>query len=96
MIHLPIDNRPDYKNITSSATAKDVRHIDNSERTRSIRRESTKERRRMPDRRRAQASMDNKERRRVSDRRSPLLLNARSAKPEALYSRKGSSINIKA
>ncbi|WP_250657474.1 hypothetical protein [Alkalimarinus coralli] len=96
MIFLPIDHRPDYKNRTTTATSKDVRHVDHSETTQQIRRERASERRRMPDRRKKQAPLAGKERRRVNDRRSPLLLNAHSAKPEALHSRKGATINTKA
>ncbi|UZE95059.1 hypothetical protein [Alkalimarinus alittae] len=96
MITLPIEHRVDYKNKSTSATSKDVRHVDHSETTQSIRRENTAERRRMPDRRRKQDPVTGNEKRRVNDRRSPLLLNAHSAKPEQLYSRKGSSINTTA
>ena len=95
MIHLPIDNRPDYKNTSTTATAKDVRYVDHSEKNQVVRKERSSERRRMPDRRKKQAALSGKDRRRVNDRRSPLLLNANSAKPEALYSRKGSSIDTK-
>lgn len=96
MISLPIEHRVDYKNQTTSATSKDVRHVDHSETTQTIRRDRTNERRRMPDRRRKQTPIAGQEKRRVNDRRSPLLLNAKSAKPEQLYSRKGSSINTTA
>ncbi len=97
MIHLPLDQRPDYKRTTSapSAAAKDVRHVDNSDESQHVRRERAIERRRMPDRRRKQTAIADKERRRLSDRRSPLLLNARSAKPEELYCRRGGSIDTK-
>ncbi|MFD2229803.1 hypothetical protein [Alkalimarinus sediminis] len=96
MISLPVEHRVDYKKPSTSATSKDVRHIDHSETTQTIRRDRTTERRRMPDRRRRQDTITGQEKRRVSDRRSPLLLNAKSAKPEQLYSRKGSSIDTKA
>ncbi len=96
MITLPIEHRIDYKTQSTSATSKDVRHVDHSETTQTVRRDKTTERRRMPDRRRKQTPMKGQEKRRVNDRRSPLLLNAKSAKPEQLYSRKGSSINTKA
>ena len=96
MISLPIEHRVDYKNQSTSATSKDVRHVDHSETTQTIRRDRTTERRRMPDRRRKQDAMAENEKRRVNDRRRPLLLNAKSAKPEQLYCRKGSSIDTKA
>ena len=96
MIQIPIDNRKDYTNRTSSATAKDVRHVDLSDKVQSLRRDKVNERRRRPDRRRQQSTLLSKDRRKPSDRRSPLLLNARSAKPEALHSRKGFTIDTKA
>lgn len=96
MITLPIEHRVDYKNKPTSATSKDVRHVDHSETTQLIKRDRTTERRRMPDRRKRQNDVNGSDKRRVNDRRSPLLLNAHSAKPEQLYSRKGSSINTTA
>ena len=96
MIPIPIDTRKNYTTKTSSATSKDVRHVDNSGKTQRLRRDKNNERRRRPDRRREQSPVLGNDRRRPSDRRSPLLLNARSAKPEALHSRKGATIDIKA
>lgn len=96
MITLPAEHRVDYKNKPTSATSKDIRHVDHSETTQSIRRDNTTERRRMPDRRKKHSEVSCTEKRRINDRRSPLLLNATSAKPEQLYSRKGTSINITA
>jgi len=96
MIQIPIDNRKEYTTKTSSATAKDVRHVDNSGKVQRLRRDKSNERRRRPDRRREQSPLSGKDRRKPSDRRSPLLLNARSAKPEALHSRKGFTIDTKA
>ena len=96
MINIPIDNRKEYTTKTSSATAKDVRHVDNSGKIQRLRKDKNNERRRRPDRRREQSSVSGKDRRKPSDRRSPLLLNARSAKPEALHSRKGFTIDTTA
>jgi hypothetical protein len=96
MIYIPLETPKDYTTRKSSATSKDVRHVDHSGKTQSLRRDRLSERRRRPDRRRQQATISGKNRRKPSDRRSPLLLNARSAKPEELHSRKGFSIDTKA
>lgn len=54
-----------------------------------------KERRRQPDRRRKQVPISISERRKTKDRRHPKLLNARSAEPEKISSRKGRTIDTK-
>ena len=95
MIQIPIDNRKDYTT-KSSASANDVRHVDLSSKVQNLQRDKLNERRRRPDRRQQQSSISGKDRRKPSERRSPLLLNAKSAKPEALYSRKGFTIDTKA
>ncbi|WP_166255205.1 hypothetical protein [Marinobacter salicampi] len=58
-------------------------------------RERLRERRRQPDRRRKQMAFDGEDRRKRRSRRSPILLDHRTAKPAALEDRRGSLISTR-